>query len=496
VSKQLSFSPKRIVVVGGGLAGTLEALFLAKRLGNAYEIRVYEKREDPRLQAESSGRSINLALSTRGLTALEKVGLAKEVLASGVPMYGRGIHHMNGRFEIQPYGISKKGEFLTSISRHLLNCILLNACERAGILIYFRKACSSIDLTNNVLYFEEAEVFNLDRSVDSTEQVLGGEFDSFSSKFTDLDLQVTGDVAYNVNMIKADVIVGADGVFSKVRQVLENCAQSKFHYSQVYLPTCYKELTISPSPSGSYVMYPNCLHIWPRGRFMLIALPNSDGSFTCTLFMDEEGSAVSFKKIETSEHLLKLFSTYFKDVIPLIPDLAKQYFQSPLSFLMYTQCEPYHFKDRVVLIGDAAHAIVPFYGQGCNLAFEDCRILDELIELHSGKWSETLQHFSKSRKPNADVIARLALENYLEMAEKTSSRLFLFWKRIQITLSEWFPNTFPSLYRLVSFTNIPYKDATCIAEQGHATLRKYLVCGMCLTALGSFYGVKYLWRSK
>ncbi|GJD07724.1 Kynurenine 3-monooxygenase [Galdieria sulphuraria] len=471
--EELHSSSKRIVVVGGGLAGSLEGLFLAKRLGSSYEIRIYEKREDPRLHE----------------------GLSEEVSSQGVPMYGRGIHHSNGQFEIQPYGLSKKGEFLTSISRHVLNCILLNACERAGVNLCFKKACSSIDLANNILYFEESESLALNSSFESTEQDIPWEFDNVSSKFIESEIQRTSDVSFNVNMVKADVIVGADGVFSRVRQILENCTKAKFNYSQVYLPTCYKELTINPTASGSYAMYPNCLHIWPRGRFMLIALPNSDGSFTCTLFMDEDGYAVSFKNIETNEQLLNLFSTYFKDVIPLIPDLLNQYFHSPLSFLLYTQCEPYHFKNNIVLIGDAAHAIVPFYGQGCNLAFEDCRILDELIELHCGKWFDVLQHFSQSRKSNADVIARLALENYLEMAQKTSSRLFLLRKRIQITFSEWFPNTFPSLYRLVSFTNVPYRDAVSLVEKGNSALRKYLICSLCVTTLASFYWIKCLWRT-
>ncbi|GJQ08454.1 hypothetical protein GpartN1_g245.t1 [Galdieria partita] len=489
----LQASSRRIVVVGGGLAGALEGLFLAKRLGSSYEIKIYEKREDPRLHWGESGRSINLALSTRGLTALDKVGLSKEVLSVGVPMYGRGIHHSNGRFEIQPYGFSQKGEFLTSISRHVLNCILLNACERAGVVLCFKKACSSIDLSNNILYFEESEVPALNPTTDTIEPQVSWDF--ASSKLLESDIQRTSDVSYNINMVKADVIIGADGVFSRVRQILENYTKSKFNYNQVYLPTCYKELTISPSPSGSYAMYPNCLHIWPRGHFMLIALPNSDGSFTCTLFMDEDGCPVSFKNIETNEQLLNLFTCYFNDVIPLIPDLVKQYFQSPISFLLYTQCEPYHFENRIVLIGDAAHAIVPFYGQGCNLAFEDCRILDELIELHSGNWCDVLKHFSQSRKSNADVIARLALENYMEMAQKTSSRLFLLKRRIQITLSEWFPNAFPSLYRLVSFTNVPYRDAVSLVEKGNSVFRKYLICSLCLTTLASVYGIKCLWRT-
>lgn len=283
--------PRRIVVVGGGLAGALEGLFLAKRLGTSYEIRIYEKRDDPRYHRENSGRSINLALSTRGLTALDKVGLLDEVRSLGVPMYGRGIHHSNGRFELQPYGLAKKGEFLTSISRHALNCILLDACERTGVKLCFGKSCSSVDLTNNILYFEESEAPTLNPGVDSSELGIGEEFDSIPLKLTESDFSTTSDVSYNVNMVKADIIVGADGVFSRVRQVLENYTKVKFNYTQVYLPTCYKELTIHPNLSGSYAMYPNCLHIWPRGRFMLIALPNSDGSFTCTLFMDEDNCA-------------------------------------------------------------------------------------------------------------------------------------------------------------------------------------------------------------
>eukprot|EP00871_Galdieria_phlegrea_P000084 jgi/Galph1/1076/GphlegSOOS_G5776.1 len=498
---------RRVIVIGGGLAGALVALFLVRRLGPSYTVEIYEKRKDPRTEGSVSGRSINLALSTRGFTALEKLGLSKKVLALGVPMYGRGIHHQNSRFEIQPYGCSKKGEYLTSVSRRALNCLLLDACEEADVK-YFSKRLAHIG--NNVVHFEESEDGNLelvDYLVPEPEKVsadwselVDTERESRNYKnpanrgWNPTVLNTDVGTCFNTSMVSAEIIIGADGVFSKVRQALENQTRCRFNYSQVYLSTCYKELTIPCGPSGTFLMHPNCLHIWPRGSFMLIALPNLDGSFTCTLFMDETQSSPSFKEIETEEQLLKLFSKYFKDVIPLMPNLVAQYFHSPLSYLLYSQCFPYHFEERILLIGDAAHAIVPFYGQGCNLAFEDCRILDELLQLYGDDWTCVLEHFTKGRKPHADVISLLALNNYLEMAQKTTSHWFIWKKKLQVKLSEWFPSIFPSLYRLVSFTNTPYKDALTIVEKREKLIRHCAISSLTLAIVVGIYGLKHTIR--
>lgn len=405
---------KKIIIVGAGLAGSLCALYMLQR---GYNVTVYERRSDMRKSVMTAGRSINLALSKRGWTALKKVGIEDRVMEISIPMPKRIMHDLEGELTDQYYG--NEDQAIYSVPRGELNVLLMNLAEKNGAQIFFNHKCVDVNM-------ERAELTLANTLEDS-----------------------------NIN-IKCDLIVGADGAFSAVRDKMTR--QDRFQFSQYYIDHGYKELLIPANDDGSHKIEKHALHIWPRGNFMLIALPNLDGSYTCTLFSPFEGED-SFKELNTPKKVTTFFNKVFKDFAPLIPDLVDQFFNNPTASLGIFKCYPWHIKGHCVLIGDSAHATVPFYGQGMNASFEDCRVLDELIEKYSEDFSLVLREFSKSRKPNGDGLQDLSLHNFIVMRDKTADPKFLLQKKIEQKFSQLYPDKWVPLYTMVSFTNISYSDA-------------------------------------
>ena len=403
---------KKITVVGGGLAGSLISVYLAKR---GFQVNLFEYRQDMRKADISAGKSINLALSTRGLRALELVGLKGAILANALPMKGRMMHSENGSLDYQPYG--RDGQYINSVSRGGLNRQLLElADENPNVNIYFEHKCLDVDLDSGTTTFETSD-----------------------GKVVD---------------IKADYVIGADGAFSAVRNKMMRAG--RFNYSQSYLEHGYKELTIAPTHDGEFALQSDCLHIWPRGEYMLIALPNPDRTFTCTLFYPFEGEN-SFSSMQNEEDVLTFFDKHFPDAVPVMPNLVNDFFDNPTGSLVTVRCYPW-VRGKAALIGDACHAVVPFYGQGMNCAFEDCVVLDECLEKFAD-WEVALDEYQKSRKTNADAIADLAIQNFVEMRDKVGDSEFLNYKEIEHRLCELYPDQFKSQYEMVTFTNLPYREA-------------------------------------
>ena len=404
---------KRITLVGGGLAGSLAAVYLAKR---GYEVDIYERRPDMRNVEIPAGRSINLALSTRGIDALKRVGLDQVVLDQAIPMAGRMMHDEKGNLAYQPYG--KDGQVINSVSRAHLNIQLLKlADEHKNVNQFFTMRCQEVDIENSIC------------------------------KFTN---EKTGE---NIE-VKSDYILGSDGAYSPVR--LKMMKNDRFDYSQSYTKSGYKELSITSTPDGNFAMDPDSLHIWPRGNFMMIALPNPDKSFTCTLFMPYAGE-VGFDQINSDQEILNFMNTYFADTVPLMPELLNDFKRNPVGSLVTVRCYPWHMK-KATLIGDACHAIVPFYGQGMNCAFEDCVELDNCLE-EFGDWDKAMNEYQKRRKPNADAIADLALQNFIEMRDLVGDKDFLHYKKMEHQLCELYPDLFKSQYEMVTFSKVPYSEA-------------------------------------
>lgn len=423
---------EKIAIVGGGLAGSLVAVYLAKR---GFDVHLFEKRPDMRKNRISAGRSINLALSVRGINALEKAGLDKQVLETGIAMTGRMMHTKSGELNYQPYG--KDDQAIYSVSRGLLNIKLLElADEMPNITLYFNTNCVDANLQEGIAYFEDE---NGNRS----------EF-------------------------KADRIIGSDGAFSAIRYEMQT--KGRFDYSQTYLDHGYKELSIPPNASGEFQLDKNCLHIWPRESFMLIALPNLDGTFTLTLFFQLDGP-LSFDSIKTPTDLDAFFDTYFPDVKPLISDLHHDFFNNPTGQLCTVRCYPWT-NDKMALIGDAAHAVVPFYGQGMNCSFEDCVVFDEMLENYYPNWDTIFSEYQKSRKPNADAIANLALQNFVEMRDLVGDKDFLHFKHVEHDLTELYPGIFRSQYELVTFSNEPYKYALEQGARNSEMVKKIIRLGL------------------
>lgn len=449
------FEDVDIAIVGGGLAGSLLAAAM-RRQGKT--VRVDELRDDPRqakIDSDKTGskrlRSINLALSTRGLTAMENFApeAVKKVMKNCVPMRGRAVHVLKNNscsVSIQPYG--RTGQALYSVSRATLNELLLDEAERSGAHIEFGNRCTAVDTLAGIINYEKGFKFE-----------------------TSTKMQ-----------IKAKIIVGADGASSKVRAAMQS--KKGFNYSQQYISHGYKELSIPSGPNGQFLMEKEALHIWPRDDFMLIALPNINGSFTLTLFMAFEGGTKSFEAIQTDEDVLNLFQKEFPDVLPLMPNLLHEFKSNPVSSLVTVRCDPWVCDDKAVILGDAAHAIVPFYGQGCNCAFEDVRIFSELLESNGPNFAKALKEFSTVRKVNADTIADLALSNYVEMREKTNSTLFVLRRTLEQYLEVILPSSWnvADLHSLVSFTNIPYSDVVAKVERQDRAIN---VCLVSLLSIGA-----------
>lgn len=407
---------KSIVIVGAGLVGSLLAIYLARR---GYNVKIFERRPDIRKVKTNQDRSINLALSDRGLLALKKVGLVDEIKKIAIPMHGRYIHNLIGSTAFQPYG--KEGQYINSVSRSMLNMKLTDVAEQHGVDIFFNEKCVGVDFSSNNVEFENVTSFQKTR-------------------------------------IQADIIFGADGAFSATR--LQHQLQSdRFEYHQFYIDCGYKELSIVPNANGEFAIMKNALHIWPRKNFMMIALPNLDGSFTCTLFFPFEGEH-SFESLTTEEKVVNFFTETFPDAFPLMPTLVQDFFRNPTSSLVTIKCFPWIRDEKFALIGDAAHAIVPFYGQGMNCGFEDCRILNELIDKHDSGWKAILHEYQIQRKPDADAIADLAVENFTEMRERTADPKFLLQKKIEARLHEKYPEKWIPAYTQVTFSpDIRYSDA-------------------------------------
>lgn len=411
-------------IVGSGLAGALLACYLGKA---GRRVDLYERRPDPRLGGPERGRSINLALSLRGITALNDVGLADAVLGQSIPMRGRMIHSPNGDQTFQPYG-KDESQVLYSVSRAGLNLLLIEAAAAyPAIRLNFNRRCWGVDLKAR-----KVELSEEGKSAD------GGANDQ-----------------RRPDSIPFELLIGADGAYSAVRATLQK--QERFNYQQDYLSHGYKELTIPAGPGGTFQMEKNALHIWPRRSFMMIALPNNDGSFTCTLFWAHEGPN-SFEAIKTEPELIDFFKHHFCDALQLMPTVTQDYFHNPVGSLVTVRCSPWHIGGHLVLLGDAAHAVVPFLGQGMNAAFEDCSILAKCFGKKDPR-EAVLAEFERLRKVDTDALADMAVDNFLEMRDRVASRWFRLRKKAQIFLYKMFPTWYVPLYNLIQFTTTPYAEA-------------------------------------
>lgn len=407
---------REAIIIGAGLVGSLWAVYLAKA---GYRVTIFERRPDIRKADISAGKSINLALSVRGWTALDAVGVGDEIRKIAIPMHGRVMHGLDGNLTYQPYGA--EGQAIYSVSRGKVNAAMMDIAEKHGqATIHYQTECLRVDLQNAIAYLKNTQT--------------GETFEA-----------------------KADVIFAADGAFSAVRY---NSMQklNRFQYSQNYIADGYREILLPALPDGSYPMDKNALHIWPRGRFMLIALANEDGSFTCTLFMPHENHEFAFDKLKTKAEVDRFFQTVFPDFYEMMPDIADKWEDHPLSNLAIIRCYPWA-SGKVGLMGDAAHATVPFYGQGMNAGFEDCRVLNELMLEHNHDWEAIWAAYSPSRKPNGDALQDLSLDNYIEMRDLVADPSFLLRKKIEAKFSKMYPNKWLPLYSQVTFSNIPYSVA-------------------------------------
>ncbi len=410
---------KNILIVGGGLVGALHAANLS-RLG--YKVRIFERRPDIRNAQLVAGKSINLALSTRGWKAIRMVGLEDRIRDIAIPMYGRKIHDIEGNVSFQPYG--KEDQAIYSVSRGELNCALLDQAESVyQVEMFFEWKCIEVDFEKSTAYFEH---------------------------------NITGEKRTE----KADLIFGTDGAFSQVRADMQRTA--RFNYQQEFIPHGYRELLLPAGENEVFQMEKNALHIWPRGGYMLIALPNKDGSFTCTLFMPYEGKH-SFSVLNSDAEIDAFFKEVFPDFYDLMPDLVADYNSHPLSDLVIIRCYPW-VKNQTCIMGDASHAIVPFYGQGMNSGFEDCSVMDELISAHDHSWSQILPEFQSLRKPDADAIAELAMRNYVEMRDLVGDPTFLLQKKIEAKIHANHPDKWMPLYSQVTFSHRRYSEALAEAK--------------------------------
>lgn len=401
-----------ISVLGAGLVGSLLGSLIKEK---GFSVDVYEMRTDPRSSEVKGGRSINLALSHRGIRALQLAGVYDQIKNELIPMKGRRMHDLNGELYTQPYG--KEHEFINSVSRNGLNQLLISHAENRGVNFHFDHKCTDINLDETVISFT------------------------------------------NGKSVRSNVLLGADGAYSMLRQKMEH--KDRFNFQQHYIEHGYKELRMEPR-NGTFAMEPNFLHIWPRGNFMLIALPNPDCSFTCTLFFPFEGH-LSFESLREPNDVEGFFKHYFPDVIDLIPDYLEQFQQNAASSLVTIRTSPWCYNNSL-LIGDAGHAIVPFYGQGMNAGFEDCRLFMEWGEELGFDWNKLLVHFSKHRKADADAIADLALNNFIEMRDHVADERFLNIKKVEARLQKAYPDIWLPLYSMVTFSDMPYSQAYKIGK--------------------------------
>ena len=422
---------KEAVVMGAGLVGSLLALYLAK---HGYKVDVYERRPDMRKAGALGGRSINLALSDRGWRALRGIGIEEQIRAVAIPMYQRIMHDEQGRLTEQPYG--EAGQAIYSVSRGGLNMTMMDLAEaHPGITLHFERQCSNIDLK-------------------------------------DSDIHLLYNPTGYLHTVNSPLIFGTDGAFSMVRHSLM-MQTDRFEYRQTYLEHGYKELSIPAAADGTWQLEKNALHIWPRGHYMMIALPNLDGSFTCTLFFPFEGEP-SFEQLKTRADVEQFFQKVFPDAYALMPTLADDFFSNPTGSLVTVKCYPWSYQDKVLLLGDAAHAIVPFYGQGMNMGFEDCTVLNGLMEQYPDDWATIMREFQQQRKPNADAMADLAVMNFVEMRDKVADPRFLLQKKIESKIYRQYSATWLPLYTMVTFSDTPYADALRNGEKQERIMERLM----------------------
>ena len=427
----------QVTIIGAGLAGSLLAIYLAKR---GIKVDVYEARGDMRKETTAAGRSINLALSDRGIAALRQVGMDEYMLAEAVPMFGRMIHSPSGETKLLPYS-GRQGEYINSVSRAGLNIALIDEAEKYnGVSFHFNKPCTGFDTSTGT--------------------------PTFSSEAA----------------VEAETVIATDGAGSTVRQAMEAQLEG-FNSSSVFLEHGYKELHIPPGPNGEFLLEKNALHIWPRHKFMMIALPNFDGSFTCTLFLAHKNSPPSEGGVATAsgdgvvlsdaafEHLtdeaalLEFFNLEFPDAVPLMQTLVEDFFANPTGHLGTVKCWPWNADGKALLLGDSAHALVPFYGQGMNCAFEDVRVLASLIDEKGTDWETVYEEYGRLRKVNTDAIADMAEENFYEMRDATADPVFQRKRELETKLEQTYPDYF-SKYSMVTFReDLPYSVAK---EKGNA----------------------------
>lgn len=407
---------KEITIIGAGLVGSLLSIYLSKR---GHKVKIYERRADMRKKSMDTGKSINLALSDRGIKALEEVGIMDEIRKIAIPMHGRFMHNIDGTTAYQPYGNDE--QFINAVSRSTLNCKLMDCAEKNGAKIFFDEKCDYINWEKNEITFKNT-------------------------------------INSQLSILNFELLFGSDGAYSSTR-LNHQLHHDRFDYQQTYIDFGYKELTIPSGPDSKFLMEQNALHIWPRGNFMLIALPNIDGSFTCTLFFPFEGNP-SFTSLHTKEKVKTFFEKNFADATALMPTLENDFFNNPTSSLITVKCYPWIREDKFVLIGDAAHAIVPFFGQGMNCGFEDCSVLNSLIDKHNENWNVILEEYQHLRKSDADAIATLALNNFIEMRDKVADKKFLLQKKIEACFSKKYPDKWIPAYSQVTFSpHIRYSDA-------------------------------------
>lgn len=425
----MSAEKSHIAIAGAGLVGSLLAVMMARR---GYRVSVYERRNDPRSKGFVGGRSINLALSDRGWKALAIAGVDEAVKEMAIPMYRRVMHGVDGTLTYQSYG--RENQAIYSVPRGGLNKLLLELADvHDNVDFHFDHAVKNVNLDSGELHLVQRDG--------------------------------------SAKKVEHQQIFGTDGAFSAIRSKMMRT--DRFNYEQRYLDHGYKELTIPPGQGGEHQLEKNALHIWPRGDYMLIALPNPDGSFTCTLFFPFEGPE-SFGSLKHDTDVQAFFEAKFADVVPLIPNLLQEYRDNPTSSLVMVSCSPWNYGERVCLMGDASHAIVPFYGQGMNSGFEDCTELHKILEEEGGNWRRVFHRFSQQRKPQTDAIRELALRNYIEMRDKTADPAFLLQKKIEARFNERHPDKWIPLYSQVTFSHTPYDVALANGEVQDAIMKRVM----------------------
>ncbi len=410
---------EKVIIIGAGLCGTLLAVRLAQR---GYQVSLHEKRSDMRKEDVDAGRSINLALSNRGLKALERVGIKEAIMEECIPMKGRMIHPLGGEKFLSRYS-GREEDYINSVSRGGLNIALLDEAEKLpNIQIHFESKCTNVNLEEAIATFTNGK---------------------------------TGE-SWND---EGAIIIGTDGAGSVVRRsMMGNTTKLLFNYSQNFLRHGYKELSIHPAEDGGWKIEKNALHIFPRGQFMIIALPNLDGSFTLTMFHPFEGE-IGFNNLDTKEKVKAFFEEYFPELLPYIPHYLEEYFENPVGTLGTIKCYPWQAFGKALVMGDASHAIVPFYGQGMNASFEDVTVFDEILDQYEGDWEKVLYEFQEARVENTNAIADLAIDNFTEMQDRVDDEDFMKKRKLEMQLEQQFPDYY-SKYSLVTFRpELPYAHA-------------------------------------